>query len=127
MCGKKKDLVRIKCYSILSEVKLQIVKLSNAGSLTLHQKNKYPATCWLLAPLKTKLTRIPFISPHVLTHFIVFFASCPCFRFAENFTVGFAIDWVVSRGGDVIVSLLGMLWWNLLSSFQRYCIIETGF
>ena len=55
------------------------------------------ATCRLLAPLKTKLIRIPFLSSYPqLMHFIVcLFAGRPCFRLRSSvgLAVGLAIKW----------------------------------
>ena len=84
-CGRKTEkcvvrrgtLVRIRCYLVLNEVKLQIVKPPNVGSPMLCQRDRPLATCRLLAILKTKLTRIPSLSPHFLARFVTFFASCP--------------------------------------------------
>ena len=54
---------------------------------SLRQGDRSPATCRLLALLKTKLTWIPSLSPH-LTRFVAPFAGRPCFRFAGSLTIG---------------------------------------
>ena len=64
---------------------------------SLRQGVRSPATCRLLAPLKTKLTRIPSLSsyPH-LTRFVArLFAGRPRFRLrgSVGLAVGLAIKW----------------------------------
>ena len=64
---------------------------------SLHQGVRSPATCRLLAPLKSKLTRIPsFLSYPHLTRFVArLFAGRPCFRFrgSVGLAVGLPIKW----------------------------------
>ena len=61
-------LVGIRCCSVFSGVELPLVKLPmQAPRRSLRQEDRSPATCRLLAPLKTVLTRIPsicLILPH---------------------------------------------------------------
>ena len=106
----RKDLVGIRCYSVLSGVKLQMVKLPNASSPTLYQGDKSLATSRIPALLKTNLTQIPSLLPHFLTCFISFFAGCLHFRFARSLIVGLTIGGAVCRGGNIAV---GFSRWSL--------------
>ena len=64
--GKRRDLVGIRCYSVLSGIELQIVLSTKmqAPRCSLCREDRSPAFCRLLTLLETKLTRIP---PYLLT------------------------------------------------------------
>ena len=53
----------------------------------------------------SKLTRIPFLLPHLM-HFLVFFAWSPRFCFMRSLTIGFAIYKLESGDVDVVVGFL---------------------
>lgn len=73
----------------------------------MYQKNRSLAFCRLLALLKTKLTWLTSLSPH-LTHFVVyFFAGCPCFRFAMSLIAGFDIGGAESNSSDIAIDFSG--------------------
>ena len=76
-----------------------------ASRRSLRQRERSSATCRLLAPLKTKLTRIPFLSSHPhLTRFVARpFAGRPCFRLRSSagLAVGLAIGGATSIKGKV--------------------------
>ena len=81
-------LVEIRCYSVFSEVKLPIVELPlQVLRHSLRQGDRFPTTCRLLAPLKTKLTRIPSICL-VLPHtFLIHLVHLVAFSYTRLFLV----------------------------------------
>ena len=129
MCVEKMDLVRKRCFLIL-KVKLQMIKLPmQAFQRSLRQKNRFLATCLLLALLKTKLTWISSMLFY-LTHFVArFFASHLrfCLRGSIGLVLCLAIDGTVLRVGKVAVGLLEWCLWNKLMSILKYYIAETTF
>ena len=106
VCGERKDLIKIRYYSVFSMVKLQIIKPPiQTSQHSLRQGDRFLAIYRLLALLKTKRTQIPSLSPH-LTHSVVSFAGRSFFRFA----------------GRLIVSFNLHLTWPKSSSSEKSCL-----
>ena len=98
-CGERRNLIRNKVLfsSQRGQTANGSIHQMQAPRRSLRQRVRSLATCRLLAPLKTKLTRIPSLSsyPH-LTHFVVRpFAgrSRFCLRSSIGIAVGLAIKW----------------------------------
>ena len=125
---KSEIWLEIKCYSVFSGVKLQMVKPPNTGSLTLYQRNISPTTCWLLALLKTKLTWISSLLSHLICFVACYFISHFCFHLKGSIglAIGLAIGTVMSMAGEVAIGLSGCFLWNQLMSFLRCCITKAG-
>ena len=98
-CDERRDLVgnKVLFSSQRGRTANGSIHQMQAPRRSLRQGVRSPATCRLLAPLKTKLTRIPSLSsyPH-LTRFVArLFAGRPRFRLrgSVGLAVGLAIKW----------------------------------
>ena len=101
-CGERKDLVgnKVLFSSQRGRTANSSIHQIQAPRRSLRQGVRSPATCQLLASLKTKLTRIPFLLsyPHLMRFVACSFASRPrfCLRSSLGLAVGLAIKWLAA-------------------------------
>ena len=98
-CGERRDLVgnKVLFSSQRGRTANGSIHQMQVPRRSLRQGVRSPATCRLLAPLKTKLTWIPSLAsyPHLM-HFVArFFAGRPRFRLKSSvgLAVGLVIKW----------------------------------